>query len=263
MCADPAPAQPARLSAHLTPKPPSGSRNQALLHSSPLVLGLTGVPSGGVRSHPTVGATKRGPVGLASMWKLLWLLALCFTPGCRESWGWGSCRRWTMPTQEALKARAVAPGLYFVYWGCRCSSCLSHTAAPALLPCCPGSLRAGAGQKATVVAAGGEGDTIFLLPLPGSFPSPGKSAVPEASTTLLRPPVSLPPTFLLPLQRDCCCLHGAKPRGRPGTGHPGGTLSESAHVPARQWTRLPASRVPNTSPIAEQILPSVSLSSLP
>lgn len=147
MCADPAPAQPDRLSAHLTPKPPSGSRNQALLHSSPLVLGLTGVPSGGVRSHPTVGATKRGPVGLASMWKLLWLLALCFTPGCRESWGWGSYHHWTIPTQEALKARAVAPGLYFAYWGCRYSSCLSHTAAPALLPCCPGSLRAGAGQK--------------------------------------------------------------------------------------------------------------------
>lgn len=118
-------------------------------------------------------------------------------------------------------------------------------------------------RRATVVAAGGDGGHHLLAAPAWLFPSPREGRSPWSPVSLPKATCHTTTTLLLPLQRDCRCLHGAKPRGGPGTGQPEGALGESAHVPARQWTRLPASRGPNTSPIAEQTLPSVSLPSQP
>lgn len=102
----------------------------------PLALGLTGVPSGGLHSRAMAGATKRGPVSPTSMWRPLWLLSLWLTPGCREPWGQGSHHGLTIPTQQALAARAGGP---------RPGSCLCPLGLPLVLlsqlhcrplPCC-------------------------------------------------------------------------------------------------------------------------------
>lgn len=83
---------------------------------------------------------------------------------------------------------------------------------PALLPCCPGIVRAGVGCRATVGAAGGEGVTASLLPLPVSFPHPGKATVlsslepKQPSSGLLsrlhRPPSTIAKGLLLPPWRE-------------------------------------------------------------
>lgn len=91
---------------------------------------------------------------------------------------------------------------------------------PALLPCFPGSLRAVAGHRATVGAAGGEEDATSLLPLLSLLPSCREGhgcQLSGAQATLLRPLVPPSPPSLCHCKGTAASM-AQSPEGGPAQG---------------------------------------------
>ena len=92
---------------------------------------------------------------------------------------------------------------------------------PALLPCCRGSLRAVAGQRATVGAAGGEGDAASLFAPAWLLPSPRERCSPQlpgARATLLRPPAPPSSPSLCHCKATVATSMAQSPEGVPAQG---------------------------------------------